>query len=238
MAIETSATFGDRRKDITVKPSTSPILAILGVGGIGLPIARLWSHAGHELALGSRHPDQLRTRIEPYRITGEATTLVEAAACADVVLLSVPYPALEEVIDVVSPALADTIVIDATNPMGLSPDGHIFSTLGEERTSGENTAQLLPDCQVVRAFSHVMEELLWPRGTTQRHFWGMALAGDDAESKETVAALVGDAGFTPVDIGTLAESQPLDPGGVLFPHMFTPADLAQAVSAPAPAVSR
>jgi predicted dinucleotide-binding enzyme len=218
--------------------SKSPTVAILSVGGIGLPIARLWSRAGHELLLGSRHPDQLRTRIEPYAITGEPTTLVDAAARADVVLLAVPYPALTEVIDHVGPALADTIVIDATNPMGLSTDGHIISTLGEECTSGEKTARLLPHSHVVRAFSHVMEELLWPRGTAQREFWGMAVAGDDPASMQIVKSLVSDAGFAPVDIGTLAESQPLDPGGALFPHMFTPADLALVVRVQTPAVSR
>ncbi|GAA3536616.1 NADPH-dependent F420 reductase [Amycolatopsis ultiminotia] len=218
--------------------SNSPVLAILGVGGIGLPIARLWSEAGHEIALGSRDPGRLRTRLAPHRIKGEVSTLVDAAASADVVLLSVPYPALEEVIEQVGPALADTIVIDATNPMGLSDEGHIRSTLGSTKTSGETTAELLPESHVVRAFSHVMEELLWPRGTTQRHFWGMALSGDDTESKKTVAALINDAGFTPVDIGTLAESQPLDPGGVLFPHMFTPADLARTVGAGTPVAVR
>jgi hypothetical protein len=218
--------------------STSPTIAILGVGGIGLPIARLWSQAGHELVLGSRDPAQLRTRIEPHGITGEATTLAEAATRADVALLAVPYPNLAEVIDLVGDALADTIVIDATNPMGLSPEGHVISTLGEETTSGEHTAKLLPRSHVVRAFSHVMEELLWPRGTGQRHFWGMAVAGDDPAGKEPVTELVRDAGFTPVDIGTLAESQPLDPGGVLFPHMFTPADLAQAARAQGTVITR
>lgn len=218
--------------------STSLTVAILGVGGIGLPIARLWSRAGHELVLGSRDPEGLRARIEPYAINGETTTLVDAAARADVALLAVPYLALAEVIDLVGPALADTIVIDATNPMGLSPDGHIISTLGEEGTSGETTAKLLPGSQVVRAFSHVMEELLWPRGTAQSQFWGMAVAGDDTQSMEVATSLVGEAGFVPVDIGTLGESQPLDPGGVLFPHMFTPADLARTVGLRTPAVAR
>jgi predicted dinucleotide-binding enzyme len=74
-----------------------------------------------------------------------------------------------------------------------------------------------------------MDELLWSRGTQQRHFWGMAVAGDAENAKSIVAGLVSDAGFTPIDIGTLDESLPLDPGGVLFPHMFTPADLQAAV---------
>ena len=55
--------------------------------------------------------------------------------------------------------------------------------------------------------------------------FAVAIAGDDPVAKLTVSELVNDAGFVPVDIGTLAESAPLDPSGVLFPHLFTPADM-------------
>jgi 8-hydroxy-5-deazaflavin:NADPH oxidoreductase len=86
-------------------------------------------------------------------------------------------------------------------------------------------ASLLPKSIVVRAFSHIMEELLVSRGTKQPGLFAIAIAGDNAAAKLTVAELVNDAGFAPVDIGTLAESAPLDPGGVLFPHVFTVADM-------------
>jgi predicted dinucleotide-binding enzyme len=92
-------------------------------------------------------------------------------------------------------------------------------------TQGRHTAKLLPDSMVTRAFTHVMYELLWPRGTRQRMSWGMALAGDDATAKAATAELITDAGFTPVDVGGLDDSAILDPGGVLFPKMFSPADL-------------
>ncbi|WP_433345618.1 hypothetical protein ACQP25_24595 [Microtetraspora malaysiensis] len=68
---------------------------------------------------------------------------------------------------------------------------------------------------------------------TQPGFWAMVVAGDDPEANAIVHALVRATGFVPVHIGTLAESAPLDPGGVLFPHMFTPADLTAQISASA-----
>lgn len=202
-----------------------PTVSVLGVGGIGLPIARLWIRAGYHVILGSRSPEALHERIAADGLTAPVTTLDNAAAAADIALLAVPYPALKDVAAAQSGNLADTVVIDATNPMGLSDDGRIISTLDDDRASGQHTADLLPRSSVVRGFSHVMEELLWSRGTEQSLFWGMALAGDDPSSKASVAALVTAAGFVPVDIGSLAQSKPLDPGGVLFPHMFTPQDL-------------
>jgi hypothetical protein len=189
--------------------------------------------AGHTVAFGSRAPQRLTGFIGPLGDRAQALAYAEAAEAGDMVLLSMPHPALAEVVQLVGHHLAGKIVIDATNPVVLTQDGRVVSTLAPGLTQGRDTARLLPDSVVVRAFTHVMDELLWSRGTRQRHFWGMALAGDNAEAKRTVADLVYDAGFTPVDLGGLDDSAPLDPGGSVFPHMFTPADLRAVVEAAA-----
>jgi len=42
--------------------------------------------------------------------------------------------------------------------------------------------------------------------------------------------LVAAAGYVPVVIGGLGRSAPLDPGGILFPNMFLPADMRRLVA--------
>jgi 8-hydroxy-5-deazaflavin:NADPH oxidoreductase len=200
-------------------------IAVLGAGQIGLPIGRHWLAAGHQVTFGSRDPQRLKPLIEPWGESASAATYAEAAANADVALLSVPFPALDDLLAELGGPLSGKVVLDATNPMGLSEQGRIISTLGDGLTQGRRTAKLLPDSAVARAFSHVMDELLWSRGSNQRHFWGMALAADDESARDAATALVHDAGFVPVDLGGLDDSAALDPGGALFPHMFTPADL-------------
>ncbi|MCO6004064.1 NAD(P)-binding domain-containing protein [Actinoallomurus purpureus] len=205
-------------------------IGLLGAGNIGRPIGRHWLAAGHTVTFGSRSPQRLASFIGPLGPGARAASYADAATAGDVVMLAVPYQALDELLDTVRDRLAGKIVIDAANPMGLSPDGRIISTLEPGVTQGRRTADLLPGSTVVRAFTHVMDELLWSRGTRQRHFWGMALAGDDAEAKDLVSNLILDAGFTPVDLGGLENSSALDPGGPIFPHMFTPADLRATVT--------
>lgn len=117
------------------------------------------------------------------------------------------------------------IIIDATNPFSLSQEGHVISTLGPNVTAGTYMAKLLPESIVVRAFTHIMDELLVSGGTKQPGLFAIAIAGDDPAAKLIVADLVNDTGFVPVDIGTLSESAPLDRGGKLFPHVFTVADM-------------
>jgi 8-hydroxy-5-deazaflavin:NADPH oxidoreductase len=199
-------------------------IAILGAGKIGQAVGQLWLRAGHTVCFGVRSPAKLSSVVEALGPKASAKS-IEAAADGEVVLLAVPYDAVDDVVAHSYSQLAGKIVIDATNPFALSPEGRIISSLGSGITAGSRMSQRLPHSLVVRAFSHVMEELLVSRGSSQSGLWAMAIAGDDPAAKQIVSKLVRDAGFVPVDMGTLAESLPLDPGGALFPHMFTESDM-------------
>lgn len=205
--------------------ATARHLSILGAGQIGRPIGRHWIRAGHTVTFGSRTPEKLAAFTESLGERARAVSLQQAAADGEIILLSVPYSAVDAVLDDVGALLAGKVVIDASNPFGISAEGRIISTLGDDVTAGSRMAERLPESTIVRAFSHVMNELLERRGTAQPMLWAMAIAGDDPDAKRVVADLVRDTGFTPVDLGGLSDSAPLDPGGFLFPNMFTEADM-------------
>jgi 8-hydroxy-5-deazaflavin:NADPH oxidoreductase len=203
--------------------TTAPLsLGVIGAGQVGRAIGGYWARAGHRVLFGTRDP---RTLGDTAAALGaEAVPVARAAEESQVVLLAVPYDAVEEITAALRPALAGKIVIDATNPMAVSADGRIVSGL-PDRTAGDRMASLLPDSVVVRAFNHVIVEALVSRAFGVPLRAGMALAGDDPAAKETVADLVRDAGFDPVDIGGLADSGPLDPGGTLFAGLYTAGDI-------------
>jgi predicted dinucleotide-binding enzyme len=205
-------------------------IGILGAGKIGKALATLWLRKGHTICLGSRHPEKLQSEMNDLGMKVAVKTIKETAAESDIILLSVPYSAVNEVVSDIKNELANKIIIDATNPFGLSPEGHVISTLGPSITAGSYMAGLLPQSIVIRAFTHIMDELLVSRGSAQPGLFAMAIAGDDEDAKLKVAELVNDMGFAPVDIGTLAESAPLDPGGILFAHVFTVADMKLALA--------
>ncbi|RBM14127.1 NADPH-dependent F420 reductase [Streptomyces sp. PT12] len=200
-------------------------IAVLGAGNIGRPLARHWLAAGHTVAIGSRAPGEATGLATPAGAPVTTVGHAEAVDAADVVLLSVPHPALDEVLDRLADRLAGKTVIDATSPIGLSDDGHFVSQQGPGVTQGSWTAKRLPSSAVARAFTHFPDELLWSRGTKQPHFWGMGLAADDADARRTTETLVHDAGFTPVWLGGLDASAALDPGGALFGYFSTAAGL-------------
>ena len=70
-----------------------------------------------------------------------------------------------------------------------------------------------------------------------REFEGARAARDSLHATRIVEQMVRDMGYVPVNIGTLAESAPLDIGGVLWPRMLVPEqmrDLLQPMNAVSP----
>lgn len=201
-----------------------PAIAVLGAGKIGLGVGRLWLRAGYPVIFGVRRAGSADAATAEFTVARE-TTVSEAADATNVVMLAVPFATTAEVVCDLAAKLRGAIVIDATNPVGTSPEGRVISTLDAGVTAGGRMSRLLPESAVVRAYTHVPFELLESRGATQPGRWAMAIAGDDEQAKGVVAGLVTASGYVPVDLGGLHASAPLDPGGALFPHIFTPADM-------------
>jgi 8-hydroxy-5-deazaflavin:NADPH oxidoreductase len=90
-------------------------IAVLGTGFIGRTLGRALSASGHHVTFGSRHPED-----DVVADGTSATTLSidHALGEADVVILAVPGPAVDELAAAHGDALGGKLVIDATNRMG------------------------------------------------------------------------------------------------------------------------
>ena len=62
----------------------------------------------------------------------------------DIIVLAVPYSAVPEVTAEIKEIAANKIIIDATNPFEISPEGYVISPLGPTITAGSRMATLLP----------------------------------------------------------------------------------------------
>src|SRR4051812_31165465 len=146
-------------------------IAVIGSGNIGGTLGQAWMHAGHGVVYGSRNP-------EPP----DSVSIGDALADAEVVLLAIPGGAVEEFAFANGPALADKLVIDATN------------RLGEATMNGSE--HLTPHTpRYVRAFNSVGWEMLADPGEATM-FW----AGPEDDG-ETVDQLISDIGLHPVRVG-------------------------------------
>ena len=118
-------------------------IGVIGAGRIGGGAARLLARAGHELLLSySRDPDKLRAQAE--EIGAQAGTPAEAAAFGDVVILAVPWPAIDDAVAQAG-SLDGRIVIDTTNPFGGGgwevPEGRTTTQVNQERLAGAHVVK-------------------------------------------------------------------------------------------------
>ena len=179
-------------------------IGFIGSGNIGSTLARLAIGAGHDVVLSnSRGPETLADLVGRLGPRARAATAEEAAAAGDIVVVTVPLKAYRSV-----PAepLAGKVVID-TNNYYPERDGAFPELDAETTTTSELLQQHLPASHVVKAFNHIYFEDLaaqgQPAGTPGRR--ALAIAGDDAEAKKTVGALIDEFGYDVVDVGSLAE---------------------------------
>jgi predicted dinucleotide-binding enzyme len=189
-------------------------IGLIGAGHIGSQVARLAVKAGHDVVISnSRGPDTLADLVKELGPRARADTPDGAAAAGDIVVVTVP---LKNYRDTPVAPLAGKIVID-TNNYYPDRDGHIAELDNESTTSSELLQAHLPSSKVVKAFNHIQAAHLTahsqPAGTANRR--GLVIAGDDAQAKTTVSALVDQFGFDVVDAGPLSEGwriQPDTPG--------------------------
>lgn len=198
--------FPEYPRRTTVVPAMENVQTIgfIGSGHIGSQLARLAISNGYSVVMSnSRGPETLVDLIEELGDHARAATPEEAAEAGDVVVVSVPLKAIDAV-----PAdpLKGKTVID-TNNYYPQRDGNIRELDDESTTTSELLQQRLPDAHVVKAFNNIYAAHLTSKasapGTPGRR--ALPIAGDDDDSKRTVAALIDQFGFDVVDAGPLAE---------------------------------
>ena len=167
-------------------------IGIIGKGRVGSALAAGWQARGHEVQLGGRD-------------TTPGTA--EIANWADIIVLAVPYAALENI--AVTITATDKPVIDCTNPIAVGPDG-MGLAVGHTTSGAEQLQLLLSGAHVVKTLNQVGAEVMadttgFDRAPVQ------FLAGDNEAAKKTVASLLADLGFEPLDAGGLSKARLLEP---------------------------
>jgi predicted dinucleotide-binding enzyme len=179
-------------------------IGLIGAGHIGSQLARLAVKSGHRVVISnSRGPETLAGLVAGLGPSARAATPAEAAAAGEIVVVTIPLKAYRTV--PVAP-LAGKIVIDTSNYYP-QRDGRIPELDSAKTTTAELLQAHLPSSKVVKAFNHIYAAALTtdgqPAGTMNRR--ALAIAGNDAAAKATVARLIDQLGFDVVDAGPLGE---------------------------------
>ena len=168
----------------------STTIAIIGAGNVGRALATSAARAGYDVVVSSHDPEDAQA-VATATGARFAASNREAAAAAGIVVLAVPYAALEPIAADLAETLRGKVVIDVTNrPIQGGP------------AIAEALQARLPDARVVKAFNTAFASR-----QANPVVDGMAadafVAGDDAEAKAAVLTLAKAIGFRPIDAGGL-----------------------------------
>jgi predicted dinucleotide-binding enzyme len=140
-----------------------------------------------------------------------AGTPAEAAAFGEVVILTVPLPAIPDLAHKLAPALADKVVLDTGNTYEKRDGDTALEAAKHAQGSAGWAASMFPRSRWVKAFNAVYFKTLAHEAYRMGDRVGIPLAGDDVEAVDTAARLVEDAGFEPVIVGALARGKRFEP---------------------------
>lgn len=174
-------------------------IAFLGYGQVGAPLADHLQQLGHEVTLAANDPQSARARRALERNSQlKLAPAKDAVRNADVVFLATPFEANEAALETVAEEVRGKILVDCTNPVGPK----LSHGLNSLQSGLEKVQQIVPDTLVVKAFTiygfENFENSAFPDYNVKPV---MMYCGAHARAKETVAQLIAQLGWEPLDVG-------------------------------------
>lgn len=167
-------------------------IGIIGNGNVGSALARGLKGAGHEVrAVGN-----------------DSTAIRDTSAWADLIVMAVPFGAINDVVNAAGEVMAGKAVVDVTNAL----DANMNLAMGFTTSGAEELQKQLPKSRVVKAFNTVFAQHM-ESGKVADQRLSAFIAGDDEPARKQVMELARNIGFDPVDSGPLKNARLLEPLG-------------------------
>jgi 8-hydroxy-5-deazaflavin:NADPH oxidoreductase len=194
-------------------------VTIIGAGNMGRGIGTRAVAGGNDVEVIDRDPEEARKLAEELQAAasngGTARALEPGGVIGgEVVVLAVYYPSIGDIVDQYQDQLAGKVVVDIANPVDVETFDRLVTP--PDGSSAQETAQLLPEARVVKAFNTTFATTL-AGGEVAGQQLDVLVAGDDDEAKGKVAELVKAGGLRAVDAGPLQRARELEALGFL--HM-------------------
>ena len=182
-------------------------VAVIGTGDMGDSLGPRLTEIGYRVIYGSRDPsrESVQALVERTGPGAAAAKQEEAAQAAEIVLLAVPWPPMEQVAQNLG-NLDGKIIIDISTPDQQADDGYMESLV--ETSSAEMIQAWNPGAKVVKtvlASSNVIDDPTALDGPVATY-----VAADDREAKELVAEMVAALGMVPLDAGPLRHAREIE----------------------------
>jgi NADPH-dependent F420 reductase len=189
--------------------SNIQIIAVIGgTGALGSGLARRWARAGYRVIIGSRSDEKAREAATEANAELDGDAVIEgmansqAAAAADIAVLTVPFAHQQDTLAGIREQLAGKILVDTTVP--LVPPKVARVQLPQAGAAALLAQQAVGDqVQVVSAFQNVAADLV---ATDTKLDCDVLVTGDKPDARQVVVELAERAGMRAWHAGPLANA--------------------------------
>jgi predicted dinucleotide-binding enzyme len=169
-----------------------PKIGIIGHGHVGSALERGLRRAGYDVRAAGNDADTVR----------------QTATAANVVIIAVPFGAIDDTLRELGAAIDGKIVVDVTN--ALTPDFQL--AVGYSTSGAEELQKKAPNARIAKAFNTVFAANM-DTGQVKGERLSAFVAADDDDAKKTVLEMARAIGFDAVDAGPLRNARLLEPLG-------------------------
>jgi predicted dinucleotide-binding enzyme len=187
-------------------------VGVIGSGAVGRALAAGFAARGHEVTIGTRVPEE-NDDLQAWAAQHDGLAIgsfTGAAEAGELLVLATRGTAVEQAIATAGPQhFAGKVVIDTTNPLDPDGDRAALAVSSPADSGGETVQRVLPESRVVKCFNTVSNSIMVdPQLAGGRQ--PMFIAGNDADAKATVTAVLADFGWEGFDVGGIEQSRQLE----------------------------
>jgi len=135
-----------------------------------------------------------------------------APLTGDIVVLAVPYPAVDGILTAYGDQFDGKIVVDITNPLNFDTFDSLTVPAGS--SAAAEIQSRLPEATVLKAFNTTFAGTLVGKQVGDQSTT-VLIAGDDATAKQSLATAVEAGGVSAIDAGSLSRAHELEALGFL-----------------------
>jgi predicted dinucleotide-binding enzyme len=187
-------------------------IGIIGSGNMGAGMGKIWAAKGHTILFSfSKDQEKLRGVAAAAGPDARIGTPAEAVAFGELILLSVPWAAVPEAVQMAGTFRSKTL-FSCVNSLKPDLSGLI---VGTTTSAAEEIAKLVTDARLVEAIPPMAQILVVDSRRLGGHQISTFYCGDDRVAKGQVASLLRDLDLDPVDAGPLTSARYIEPAGML-----------------------
>jgi predicted dinucleotide-binding enzyme len=201
------ATTNGQKAPVNHQEDAVTAITIIGAGNMGTAIAGVVANGGNTVQVLTRDPQKASLAIPAatHGTVGEPIT-------GDIVILALPYPAVADLLSQYDGALNGKVIVDITNPVDFTSFDSLVVPVGS--SAAAVIAETLPGSSVLKAFNTTFADTL-ASGKVGAEGTTVLIAGDDADAKAVLAAVIETGGLRVVDAGSLQRAHELEALGFL-----------------------